>query len=184
MRIPISRLVKELNIEAHQLREWEKRDWLGEIVKDPRQNHQRVYTEEQVERIQLIADTIQAQRAKGIKRTDFEEVEAKLLERFGGEVKRIDTDLVVAPQSLNQIVELLMGQNQKISELQQLMQQPKNQLSDPVDYTDVLADLKNELEKSQEREEQLLTLVQQLQSDLDELKKAPAKSKWKFWGKD
>ncbi|MFD1032169.1 hypothetical protein [Metaplanococcus flavidus] len=53
------------------------------------------------------------QRAKGIKRTDFEEVEAKLLERFGGEVKRMDTDLVVAPQSLNQIVELLMGQNQK-----------------------------------------------------------------------
>ena len=185
MRIPISRLVKELNLEAHQLREWEKRDWLGEVVKDPRQNHQRVYSEEQVERIQLIAETIQAQRAKGIKRTDFEEVEAKLLDRFGGEVKRIDTDLVVAPQSLNQIVELLMGQNQKISELQQIMQQqPKNQLPNPVDHTEVLTDMKNELKKSQEREEQLLAIVQQLQSDLDELKKAPAKSKWKFWGKD
>lgn len=184
MRIPISRLVKELNLEAHQLREWEKRDWLGEVVKDPRQNHQRVYTEEQVERVQLIAETIQAQRVKGIKRTDFEEVEAKLLERFGGEVKRIDTDLVVAPQSLNQIVELLMGQNQKISELQQFMQQPKQQLSDPVDHTEVLADMKNELKKSQEREEQLLAIVQQLQNDLDELKKNPVKSKWKFWGKD
>ena len=185
MRIPISRLVKELNLEAHQLREWEKRDWLGEVVKDPRQNHQRVYSEEQVERIQLIAETIQVQRAKGIKRTDFEEVEAKLLDRFGGEVKRIDTDLVVAPQSLNQIVELLMGQNQKINELQQFMQQqPKNQLPDPVDHTDVLADMKNELKKSQEREEQLLAIVQQLQIDLDELKKAPTKSKWKFWDKD
>lgn len=185
MRIPISRLVKELNLEAHQLREWEKRDWLGEVMKDPRQNHQRVYSEEQVERIQLIAETIQAQRAKGIKRTDFEEVEAKLLDRFGGEVKRIDTDLVVAPQSLNQIVELLMGQNQKISELQQLMQQqPKQQLPDPVDHTEMLADMKNELKKSQEREEQLLAIVQQLQTDLDELKKASAKSKWKFWGKD
>ncbi|MFK8796021.1 MerR family transcriptional regulator [Planococcus plakortidis] len=185
MRIPISRLVKELPLEAHQLREWEKRGWLGEVVKDPRQNQQRVYTEEQVERIQLIADTIQAQREKGIKRTDLAEVEAKLLERFGGEVKRIDTDLVVAPQSLNQIVELLMGQNQKINELQQLMhQQPKQQLPDPVDHTEVLADMKNELKKSQEREEQLLAIVQQLQTDLDELKKAPAKSKWKFWGKD
>ena len=185
MRIPISRLVKELNLEAHQLREWEKRGWLGEVVKDSRQNQQRVYTEEQVERIQLIADTIQVQREKGIKRTDLAEVEAKLLERFGGEVKRIDTDLVVAPQSLNQIVELLMGQNQKISELQQFMQQqPKHQLPDPVDHTEVLADMKNELKKSQEREEQLLAIVQQLQADLDELKKAPAKSKWKFWGKD
>ncbi|MEK6190441.1 MAG: MerR family transcriptional regulator [Carnobacterium alterfunditum] len=184
MRIPISRLVKELNLEAHQLREWEKRDWLGEVVKDPGQNHQRVYTEEQVERIQLIAETIQAQRAKGIKRTDFKEVEATLLERFGGEVKRIDTDLVVAPQSLNQIVELLMGQNQKINELQQLMQQPKNQLPDPVDYTEVFTEMKNELKKSQEREEQLLAIVQQLQNDLDQLKNAPAKSKWKFWGKD
>lgn len=185
MRIPISRLVKELNLEAHQLREWEKRDWLGEVVKDPRQNHQRVYSEEQVERIQLIAKTIQAQRTKGIKRTDFEEVEAKLLDRFGGEVKRIDTDLVVAPQSLNQIVELLMGQNQKISELQQLMeQQPKNQLPGPVDHTEVLTEMKNELKKSQEREEQLLAIVQQLQNDLGQLKNAPAKSKWKFWGKD
>lgn len=185
MRIPISRLVKELNLEAHQLREWEKRGWLGEVVKDPRQNHQRVYTEEQVERIQLVAETVQAQRAKGIKRTDLEEVEAKLLERFGGEVKHINPDLVVAPQSLNQIVELLMGQNQKITEMQQLLhQQPKNQLPDPVDHTDVLTDMKNELKKSQEREEQLLAIVQQLQSDLDELKKAPSKSKWKFWGKD
>lgn len=184
MRIPISRLVKELSLEAHQLREWEKRGWLGEVVKDPRQNQQRVYTEEQVERIQLIADTIQAQREKGIKRTDLAEVEAKLLEWFGGEVKRIDTDLVVAPQSLNQIVELLMGQNQKINELQQLMhQQPKQQLPDPVDHTEVLADMKNELKKSQEREEQLLAMIQQLQADLDELKKAPAKFRWKFWEK-
>jgi hypothetical protein len=62
-----------------------------------------------VDRIQIIAETIQAQKAKGIKRTDFKEVEAKLLERFGGEVKRVDSDLVVASQSLNQIVELLMG---------------------------------------------------------------------------
>ncbi|MDE0584699.1 MerR family transcriptional regulator [Planococcus sp. A6] len=185
MRIPISRLVKELNLEAHQLREWEKRGWLGEVVKDPRQNQQRVYTEEQVERIQLIANTIQVQREKGIKRTDLAEVEAKLLEQFGGEVKQIDTDLVVAPQSLNQIVELLMGQNQKINELQQLMeQQPKNHLPDPVDHTNLITDMKNELKKSQEREEQLLAIVQQLKNDLDELKKAPAKSKWKFWGKD
>lgn len=185
MRIPISRLVKELNLEAHQLREWEKRDWLGEVVKDPKQNHQRVYTEEQVERIQLISQLIQAQRAKGIKRTDFEEVEAHLLEQFGGEVKRMDTDLVVAPQSLNQIVELLMGQNQKINELQQFMQQqPKQQLPDPVDHTEVLEDMKTELKKSQEREEQLLAIIQQLQTDLNELKKASAKSKWKFWDKD
>jgi hypothetical protein len=42
-----------------------------------------------VERSQLIAEIIQAQRAKGIKRTDFEEVKAELLERFGGKVKRM-----------------------------------------------------------------------------------------------
>ncbi|WP_282021159.1 MerR family transcriptional regulator [Planomicrobium okeanokoites] len=185
MRIPISLIVKELNLEAYQLREWEKRDWLGEVLKDPMQNHQRVYTEEQVERIQLIAETIQAQRAKGIKRTHLEEVETRLLERFGGEVKPMNTDLQVSPQSIQQVVELLMGQNQKIHDLQQLMeQQPKNQLPNPVDHTEVLTDMKNELKKSQEREEQLLAIVQQLQTDLDELKKAPAKSKWKFWGKD
>ncbi|MCP2036520.1 hypothetical protein L1279_003563 [Planomicrobium sp. HSC-17F08] len=58
---------------------------------------------------------------------------------------------MVAPQSVNQIIELLMGQNQKFSELQQLMQQPKQKLPDPIDHTEGLADLKNELKKSQER---------------------------------
>jgi hypothetical protein len=57
-------------------------------------------------------------------------MEPKLLDRFEGEVKRIDTDLVIVPQSLNRIVELLNGQNQKINELQQLMQQQPNQLPD------------------------------------------------------
>jgi len=49
------------------------------------------------------------------------------------------------------------------------MQQPKNQLPDSADHTDVIADMKNELKKSREREGQLLTLVQQMQSDLDKL---------------
>ncbi len=69
--------------------------------------------------------------------------------------------------------------------MQQLLhQQLKNLTPNPVDQTEILADIKNELEKSQEQEEQLLALIQQLQSDLDEMKKAPAKSKWKFWHKD
>lgn len=96
----------KINLEAYQLREW-----FGEVLKDPIQNHQCVYAEEQVERIQLISETIQAQRAKGIKRTHFEEVEARLLERFGGEVKPMNTDLQVSPRSIQQVVELLMGQN-------------------------------------------------------------------------
>jgi hypothetical protein len=126
-----------------------------------------------MEQIQLFAETIYTQRLKRIKRTDFEVVEAKLLERFGEEVRRIDTDLVVASQSLNQIVELLMSQNQKISGLQQLMQQPKHQLPNPADQTEALVNLKNELKKNQDRKEQLLVVDQQLQSELDELKKVP-----------
>ncbi len=37
-------------------------------------------------------------------------------------MKRLDTELMVAPQSLNQIVELLRGQNEKINKLEQLME--------------------------------------------------------------
>lgn len=113
-------------------------------------------------RIELISQTIQAPRTKGTKWTNSEEVKVKLLERFGGRVRRIDNDLVVAPQSINQIVQLLMGQNQKINELQQLIGQKPN----PVDHTEMLAEMKNELKKGLEREEQLLAIVQQLQSDL------------------
>ena len=182
MLAPISRVTKELNLEAHQLREWEKRDWLGDVLKDPDNNNQRVYTQEQVERIEFIRDAIAEQREKGFKRTDLQQIEAKLLDRFGGEIKKIDTEIMVHPNSMEQIVELIQLQNKKIMELQEIIiQQQQRELPEPVDHSETLSQVQNELKFSAEREEKLLSLVEKLQDDVEKLKEMPPKSRWKFW---
>ena len=88
MRIAIGRVTKELSIKSHMLHKWEERGWLGfePVLKDPDNNHQRVYSEEQLERIKYIQSVIDDQRERGIKRTDIDELEEKLLEQFGGEI--------------------------------------------------------------------------------------------------
>lgn len=182
MLAPISRVTKELNLEAHQLREWEKRDWLGDVLKDPDNNNQRVYTQEQVERIEFIRDAIAEQREKGFKRTDLQVIEARLLDRFGGEIKKIDTEIMVHPNSMEQIVELIQLQNKKIMELQEIIiQQQQRELPEPVDHSETLSQVQNELKFSAEREEKLLSLVEKLQDDVEKLKEMPPKSRWKFW---
>ena len=182
MLVPIGKISKELSIETHQLREWEKRSWLGDVLKDPDNNNQRVYTEEQLKRIHLIHETIQAQREKGIKRTDFAEVEERLLDQFGGEVIKIETEMMIHPGSLDQMLELITLQNKKIAELQEMIQnQPKFNLPEPVDHTEQFEELKNELKFSQEREEKLIGLIEKLQEDVEQMKKTPQKSRWKFW---
>ena len=182
MLAPISRVTKELGLEAHQLREWEKRDWLGDVLKDPDNNNQRVYTQEQLERIQFIQESILEQREKGFKRTDLQQIEAKLLDRFGGEIKKIDTEIMVHPNSMEQIVELIQLQNKKIMELQEIIiQQQQRELPEPVDHSETLSQVQNELKFSAEREEKLLSLVEKLQDDVEKLKEMPPKSRWKFW---
>src|SRR5699024_4991452 len=104
--VGISRISKDLNIETHLLREWEKRDWLGDVLKDPEQNNQRVYDDEQVERIEFIWSIIQEQRKNGLKRTDIQEVEEKLLDKFGGMVEPIENNITVHSGSVDQIIEL------------------------------------------------------------------------------
>lgn len=182
MLVPIGRLTKQLNVEAHALREWEKRGWLGDVLKDPDNNNQRVYTEEQVERIRLIHKTIQEQREKGIKRTDLEEVEEKLLDQFGGEVVKRDSEVMVHPNSMEQMLEMIAFQNKQILELQQMIQnQPKFNLPEPIDHSEDLKEMKKQLKFSEEREEKLIGLIEKLQEDVEELKKTPQKSRWKFW---
>ncbi|MBC9720403.1 MAG: MerR family transcriptional regulator [Lactobacillus sp.] len=182
MLVPISRVTKETGIEAHQLREWEKRHWLGDVLKDPENNNQRVYTEEQIKRIQLINESIQEQRKHGIKRTDLQAIEEKLLDRFGGEVKKMNSEVMVHPNSMEQMVEMITLQQKMIVQMQQqLVKLQQKELPAPIDYSETLSEMKNQLKFSEEREERLLELVEKLQNDVEELKKLPPKQRWKFW---
>lgn len=159
----ISRVSKELNIETHLLRDWEKRNWLGDVLKDPEQNNQRVYDDEQVERIKFIWSVIQDQRQKGFKRTDIQEVEEKLLDKFGGMVKPYENNITIRPGSIDQIVELIQMQNNKIAHLESVIADQKN-LSP--DHTNELQEIQKELHASKKREEKQAQTVDEMNEKL------------------
>src|SRR5699024_5196842 len=161
--IGISRISKELNIETHLLREWEKRNWLGEVLKDPEQNNQRIYDDEQVERIKFIWGIIQEQRKKGLKRTDIQEVEEKLLDQFGGMVETIENNMIVHPGSVDQIVELIRMQNKKISHLESAVSKQENLMQN---NSETLQEIKEELEVSKKREEKQEQVIEDMNEKL------------------
>lgn len=182
MLAPISKITRQFEIEPHQLREWEKRGWLGDVLKDPDSNNQRVYTDYQVKRIQVIHETIKKQREKGIKRTDIEEVEHKLLEEFGGEITKREFEMIIHPNAMENMAELIRLQQKMILQLQdQVKDIQEKELPAPVDHSEYLDSIKQELKFSAEREEILIDLIKKLQDDVEKLKEVPAKSRWKFW---
>ena len=167
MLISISTLVKNLDIESFQLREWEKRGWLGDVMKDPKQNNQRVYTEEQINKIELINNVIKKQREKGLKRTDFVEVEKAILEEFGGEVVKMNNELVIHSNSVEALSKMILLQNRMIIELQE-----------KVEKNNKLELIQTDLEERSKREEKLLQLVEELKTDIKELKEEKEVKKW------
>ena len=187
--IGISRISKELNIETHLLREWEKRHWLGEVLKDPEQNNQRIYDDEQVERIKFIWSIIQEQRQKGLKRTDIQDVEEDLLNRFGGMVEPIENKMTVHPGSVDEIVELIRMQNKKISHLESAVSKQGNLLPD---NSEALQEIKEELAASKQREEKQEQVIEDMNEklqkavnfimDMEERQQNQPKKK-SFWSK-
>lgn len=162
----IGKITKELGIETHTLHMWEKRDWLGDVLKDPESNNQRAYTEEQVKRIRLIHETIQKQRENGIKRTDFEEVEEKLLETFGGEVTKRETEVMVHPNSFEQMVEMVALQNKMMLEMQQQIEKLQNKELPMPDYTEKIENIMTELAESKKRESDQQKIIQDMNEKL------------------
>ena len=124
MRIPINKITKELEIKSFQLHKWEERGWLGTepVLKDPDNNGQRIYSKQQVEHIEFINETIKDQKKRGIHRTDPKEMEKLLLEKFGGEVTRMESEeLVVLPTTIESFQGLLFQQNKDINALREMV---------------------------------------------------------------
>jgi len=124
MRIPINKITKELEIKSFQLHKWEERGWLGTepVLKDPDNNGQRVYSKQQVEHIEFINEVIKDQKKRGIYRTDPKEMEKLLLEKFGGEVTRMESEeLVVLPTTIESFQRLLIQQNKDMNTLREMV---------------------------------------------------------------
>ena len=126
MRFPINKITKELEIKSFQLHKWEERGWLGTepVLKDPDNNNQRIYSKQQVERIEFIDEVIKDQRKQGIHRTDPKEMEKLLLEKFGGEVTRIESkELIVLPTTLESFQESLIQQNKEMNAMREIIEE-------------------------------------------------------------
>lgn len=125
MRVPISKVTRELEIKSFQLHKWEERGWLGTepVFKDPDNNGQRTYSKQQVERIEFIDEVIKDQRKREIHRTDPKEMEKLLLEKFGGEVTRIESkELIVLPTTLESFQESLIQQNKEMNAMREMIE--------------------------------------------------------------
>ncbi len=125
MRVPISKVTRELEIKSFQLHKWEERGWLGTelVFKDPDNNGQRTYSKQQVERIEFIDEVIKDQRKRDIHRTNPKEMEKLLLEKFGGEVTRIENkdSSIVLPTILESFQVLLVQQNQEMNAMREMV---------------------------------------------------------------
>lgn len=170
MRKGIGQISREIGVKSFQLHKWEERGWLGSqpILKDPNNNNQRVYSEEQVKRIEFIQETIQKQRKKGIKRTDFHEMEQLLLEKFGGEVTvRQEETVEMLPASLESFQQHITNQSKEIARLRDVVTKlEQRELPQPVDHTEEMQRIMGELEESKAREEKRQQTVDEMNERL------------------
>lgn len=177
MRIGIGKVTKELGVKSFTLHKWEERGWLGydPVLKDPDANNQRVYSEEQLERIRFIHGLIEDQRERGIMRTDLQEVEEQLLERFGGEITPIKEETSLLPATVDEFHHLLLQNNKLIGDF---MEQSKKR------DEEMLALLAKQEEEKEEMQKELQLLKDKLDIAVDYIQKQEAQEpKTGFWKK-
>ena len=183
MRVSISKITKELDIKPFQLHKWEERGWLGNdpILRNPDENGQRIYNEQQVERIEFIDETIKRQREQKIHRTDPKEMDKLLLEKFGGEVTRMESEeLVVFPKTIESFQGLLVQQSQEMNAMRETIEQLAKGQVELRDYIE--KSLPNRVQLEEHDRELLLSLKETLEAK-DQLAITTSEKKkwWKFW---
>lgn len=176
MRIGIGKVVKELGVKPHQLHTWEERGWLGyePVLKDPDANNQRVYSEDQLERIRFIHGLIEDQRQRGIKRTDLAEVEEKLLDEFGGEITPIQEEATLLPTTVDEFHHLLMQNNKMLGDMaEQLKKRDEEMFEMMAQHEKEKAELQNEMKLFKEKLDIAVDYIQK-----QEAKEAEKKGLW------
>lgn len=143
----INEVTRELGIEHHTLRNWEEKGYLGTVERDF--THGRMYTEEQLRRIKCIQEVVKKQQEKGMKRTDFKEVERVLLDEFGGMIEERPQSIPATPEAFTNMLVKMNNQEKQIQQLQQMV-------ADLTEVTGVrLEEMHAELMKSREETEEL-----------------------------
>lgn len=115
----INEITREFGIEHHTLRNWEEKGYLGVVERDF--THGRMYSEEQIERIKTIQQTVLKQKEQGLKRTDFKEVERTLMDKFGGVVEVRPQSIPASPEMLTNLLIRLEKQDKENQEMRHLI---------------------------------------------------------------
>lgn len=114
----INEITREFGIEHHTLRNWEEKGYLGIVERDF--THGRMYDDEQIEKIKTIQEVVLKQKEKGLKRTDFIEVERVLMDKFGGMVEVRQT-VPASPEVITNMLIRMEKQEKENQELRQLI---------------------------------------------------------------
>jgi len=170
----INEITREFGIEHHTLRNWEEKGYLGIVERDF--THGRMYDEEQIKRIECIQKVVQKQQAKGMKRTDFKEVERVLFEEFGGMVETRPQSIPATPEVFTNMILKLEKQDKQIEALQQMVMEltkATKELSNPVDHTSEIQQIKERTEgiMTKEQGKQLLSRLAEERKDKEEMGK-------------
>lgn len=170
----INEITREFGIEHHTLRNWEEKGYLGTVERDF--THGRMYDEEQIKRIECIQKVVQDQQAKGMKRTDFKEVERVLLEEFGGMVETRPQSIPATPEVFTNMILKLEKQDKQIEALQQMVMEltkATKELPNPVDHTSEIQEIKERAEgiMTKEQGEQLLSRLAEERKDKEVMEK-------------
>lgn len=170
----INEITREFGIEHHTLRNWEEKGYLGIVERDF--THGRMYDEEQIKRIECIQKVVQNQQAKGMKRTDFKEVERVLLEEFGGMVETRPQSIPATPEVFTNMILKLEKQDKQIEALQQMVMEltkATKELPNPVDHTSEIQEIKERTEgiMTKEQGEQLLSKLAEERKGKEEMEK-------------
>lgn len=189
MRKPISEVVKELDVKAHQLHQWETNGWLGpdDVLKDPDLNNQRVYSEQQVDRIRFLKTFFEEKRDQGIKRVAPKMVEEALLEKFGGEVIEIEkNEISVLPSSFEEFQHVMLQQRNMIVELKDMVQQlQQRELPEPAmtkeQAEELFSRLASQEKEKNEIENEMKLIKEKLDIAVDYIQKQENQEKKSLW---
>jgi DNA-binding transcriptional MerR regulator len=170
----INEITREFGIEHHTLRNWEEKGYLGIVERDF--THGRMYDEEQIKRIECIQKVVQKQQAKGMKRTDFKDVERVLFEEFGGMVETRPQSIPATPEVFTNMILKLEKQDKQIEALQQMVMEltkATKELPNAVDHTSEIQEIKERTEgiMTKEQGEQLLSRLAEERKDKEEMGK-------------
>lgn len=139
----INEVTREKGIEHHSLRSWEDKGFLGTVQRDF--THGRMYDEEQIKRIERIQEVVLKQQKKGMKRTDFKEVDRVLTEEFGGIMTVREPNIPATPETFTNMLLKFEKQDKQIQELQQMvleLTKITKELPTPVDQSAEIQSIK------------------------------------------